>query len=235
MLRKTILTVSPDELSKLHWINVGFGVCPNTLDPKIVKITRNTNQVEVFTLSLRAWRSPLSNTCPRESISFGSQVVVDGFIYWDASDRIEVGGLCRYDILIMSFDLTSEEFTELYHPNSCDHDLLSNLRESLGVVEFIRTTHINYFNIWIMKGCGCTRSFEKLYSISTFDVSIEKTLGFRRSGAPVIEIENDSGESTATLAVYDPKSKDITEVWSSGMLGSFCVHSYMETLLLLDY
>nr|XP_043611728.1 uncharacterized protein LOC122583381 [Erigeron canadensis] len=78
-------------------INVFFGVCPNTLDPKILKIpyrVRNaTTQVKVFTLSLGAWRSPLSNTCPRESISMGSsQAVVDGFIYWNAYDSIEVDG-----------------------------------------------------------------------------------------------------------------------------------------------
>ena len=63
---------------------VGFGVCPRTFDPKLVKITyiepimqdeddeedeNDAMQVEVFTLSSGAWKS-LSTNLPRESIRF---------------------------------------------------------------------------------------------------------------------------------------------------------------------
>nr|XP_043633010.1 putative F-box protein At1g47765 [Erigeron canadensis] len=79
---------------------VGFGVCPVTFDPTIIKI-RCVNykqkmkdmpdisvpwKVRVFTLSTGTW-SILSTDLPREAIRLsGSQVVIDRFIYWLAYD-----------------------------------------------------------------------------------------------------------------------------------------------------
>ncbi|GKB27794.1 hypothetical protein Tco_0867195 [Tanacetum coccineum] len=58
---------------------VGFGVCPRTSDPKLVKITFNymyrkeyatiPNQVEVFSLSSGSWKRP-SGKLPRKSIQY---------------------------------------------------------------------------------------------------------------------------------------------------------------------
>ncbi|XP_071717877.1 putative F-box protein At1g50870 [Rutidosis leptorrhynchoides] len=72
--------------------SVGFGVCPNSLDPKIVRINvqydndhkRNVWRVGVFTLSGRVWRSPLTKL-PSKWVNFGfyaqTPLVIKGFIY----------------------------------------------------------------------------------------------------------------------------------------------------------
>ncbi|KAF5765146.1 putative F-box domain-containing protein [Helianthus annuus] len=127
----------------LYQTVIGFGVCRHTADPKIVKITltkksdRHINspwQVEVFTVSTSTWRSAYSTNLPRNSISiYMNQVVVDGCLYWLAIDG------CSY--LIVSFDLTSEEFREVNLPDSLAQFRgslalsLYKLRESLAVIK----------------------------------------------------------------------------------------------------
>lgn len=109
---------------------ISFGVCHETNDPKIVKITHIKNQkdvesvtcipyqVEVFTLSMGAWRSPCSTSnLLRKSIELDGNQGVEGFCYWLATDRSVVDGELRSYNLIVSFDLTSEEFTEISLPS----------------------------------------------------------------------------------------------------------------------
>nr|XP_043616238.1 putative F-box protein At3g16210 [Erigeron canadensis] len=237
--------------------DVGFRVCPRNLDPKLVKITRVDDvnvgpQVEVFSLSSGGtWRSPLGSNVPDRSIEFGyGQVVVDEFIYWFAFDRINVDDdtfRIRNPNLIMSFDLTSEEFTKVDLPDSLALDnphtgvSLYNLRESLVVLEreSDRFYSRKLYHVWMMIGHGCARSFNKLYSINASpDVAlVHSILGFRNTGAPIVEVDNDKEHyypHERALAVYDPESKSNTNIGIYGLYCSFSVHSYMETLLLLD-
>ncbi|KAI3776463.1 hypothetical protein L1987_46248 [Smallanthus sonchifolius] len=191
---------------------VGFGVCPETMDPKIVKITHIDTwsdmdsitsipwQVEVFTLSAGAWRSPNSSNLPRKSIHFDfGSVVTDGTLYWLATDRVNTPAGFNYYILIISFDMTSEEFREIYLPDSLAHLLEDNLsifklRSSLVVLE-------SY-----MDDAG----FEHLPDLS----------GVR---------------CASSLVVYEPYAKDMIYLEISVFDSSFCVYPYTETLLLLDH
>nr|XP_043631487.1 putative F-box protein At3g52320 [Erigeron canadensis] len=254
-IRKTVDVAIPNVFSK-HYTRtvVGFGVCPCRLEPKLVKITynvdfgrlkyRNTSsQVEVLTLSSGGtWRSPLSSNLPHKSIWFEfSQAVVDGFIYWNAYKRIIVGGAFLTPKLIMSFDLTREELTQVNLPdclalNHGDVLLLCNLRESLATLEF----EFNVYNetvthhVWMMIGHGCTRSFTKLYSINETDASIYTTLVFRKTGAPIVAVKNNKDDhySEFELAIHEPESVTNTKI---GIHGTRFVHSDMETLLLLGH
>ncbi|KAI3776478.1 hypothetical protein L1987_46263 [Smallanthus sonchifolius] len=85
-----------------------------------------------------AWRSPYRTNLPRNTIHFGDfQVVIDGFLYSLATEKITSG---RYDKLIISFDITSEEFSEVNLPDCLAHHpcyqtlSMSKLRESLVVL-----------------------------------------------------------------------------------------------------
>ncbi|MFS8015814.1 putative F-box domain-containing protein [Helianthus anomalus] len=101
----------------IHITVLGFGVCRETNDPKIVKITPTTSlwQVEVFTLSTGAWRIPYSDDFSCKSVKFScDQVVIDGCLYWLARDRLVDD---EYYNLIVLFDLTSEEFREVNLPD----------------------------------------------------------------------------------------------------------------------
>ncbi|KAM0047525.1 putative F-box domain-containing protein [Helianthus debilis subsp. tardiflorus] len=138
-IRKAVDVVVGDGI---HVNVLGFGVCPETIDPKIIKIRINTKdvipwQVEVFTLSMRVWRSAYSSNVPSKCFWFGGeQVVVGGVVYFLVSDRVDGRDGCGN--LIVSFDLTSEEFGEVKLPDSLTYARnlsVLKLRESLVVIE----------------------------------------------------------------------------------------------------
>ncbi|KAJ0428300.1 putative F-box domain-containing protein [Helianthus annuus] len=221
---------------------LGFGVCRETADPKIVKITCKDDRedvesvVEVFTLSSRAWRNPGTNL-PRKSIKlglFGSQVV-DGCLYWLATDRITTDGGFNIFNIIISFDMTSEEFREVNLPDDLSRLRgiklsLSKVRESLVVVEDVGH---GIEAIWMMDD-GVSKSFTKLFTVNvnTPPAQVRRFRGFRKTGEPIIEVvqHNLHGQ----LVVYEPDSEHVDELEIDGKKFSFSVFSYVETLLLLD-
>ncbi|KAJ0913503.1 putative F-box domain-containing protein [Helianthus annuus] len=166
-------------------------------------------------------------------------VVVDGFCYWLATDRSTIDpGFDAYN-LIISFHVTREEFAEvslpesLVYEGSIDYLNISNLRESLVVLD--QNTQENVCYVWSMKD-GAWKSFTKLFTIYSPDATLLSVLEFRKSGEPVIEIVDNDADPRyvpSLLAIYEPKSKHISNLGFNGT-GSFFVHSYKETLLLLD-
>nr|GEX27632.1 hypothetical protein [Tanacetum cinerariifolium] len=70
---------------------VGFGVCPRTSDPKLVKISvvkepSSMWVVEVFTLSRRVWETVYMDAPFKSCDLVWIQVSIDGVIYWRAYD-----------------------------------------------------------------------------------------------------------------------------------------------------
>ncbi|GKD02210.1 putative F-box domain-containing protein [Tanacetum coccineum] len=234
---------------KPNYLTFGFGVCPDTCDPKIVKFTVNQylNKrdpiFEVFTLSTNAWRR-LSKNLPRERIYFtgnhftGNQVAIDRFMYWIAYEKIymDVGNRSWYKRnLIVSFDMTSEEFTEVNLPGSLDVDPASNFNlynigESLVVVHFKKEAGKRVHSVWKMMEHGASKSLTKLYTINTTD-GINHVHGFRKSGEPIAETKNNHQKD---LFAYELDSKHLNYIGIFGNQYLFRVSSYFETLLLLD-
>ncbi|MFS8020038.1 putative F-box domain-containing protein [Helianthus anomalus] len=212
---------------------LGFGVCRETTDPKIVKITPIPSQsamesvtwhAEVFSLSTGTWRSPYSGNLPRSSIEFDSYcdqvVTIDGCIYWLAADRADVDGGFRFDYMIISFDFTREEFKEVSLPDSLAHqrykDILSvlKLKESLVVLERVNDLGYDLFTI----------------NVSTGDAKVK---GFRKSGEPIISFSF-SIYDNRNKVVYEPYSKHNDNVVIDNIFASYYLIPYMETLLLLN-
>ncbi|GJT90897.1 putative F-box domain-containing protein [Tanacetum coccineum] len=186
---KFIAIVVPSRPTTGHYTVVGFGVCPFTLDPKIIMIphcfkkyssTYRIGRVEVFSLSSCAWAPSIN--LPRETVRLeqNSQEVIDGFIYWLASDSFKI----ECDIvskLIISFGLTSEEFSEIHLPESIKLKFLSisKLRETLVVLEYNMVTfsEIKFHAVWMMDN----DSFTRLYTIMEPATSLDRILGFRKT------------------------------------------------------
>ncbi|KAM0003100.1 putative F-box domain-containing protein [Helianthus debilis subsp. tardiflorus] len=244
-IRKAVAVVLPNMPdNKIYRTVLGFGVCCQTNDPKIIKINHIKlwkdagsincipSQVEVFTLSTGAWRSSYSSNLPRKSIIwFRDQVVIDGIHYWLATDRTSEVSL--YD-LIISFDITNEEFKEVILPDGLsrnfDQHVMSNLKNSLVMLEFNRRRTL--YNVWMMED-GVSKSFTKLFTICPPDVEQIYVLEFRKSGEPVIQVRHlgRPPDGLLSLAVYEPDSKHINDL---GIDGFHEVKAYTETLLLLD-
>ncbi|MFS7986654.1 putative F-box domain-containing protein [Helianthus anomalus] len=220
---KAVGVVVPNfKTGRIYNTSLGFGVCRETSDPIIVKVTHIINspdiesitsiprQIEVFTLSERAWMV----------------VDVDGVLYWLASDRTT-----QWYNLIVSFDMTSEEFREVNLPGSLADDnmfiwglSIYKIRESIAVLE----CDINV--VWVTEN-GVSKSFTKLCTIDV-NMPYASLIGFRKSGELIIQIY-EAGPRTNKYVVYEPYSKHIDDVEFGGMSFSLCV-PYMETLLLLD-
>ncbi|KAJ0679619.1 putative F-box domain-containing protein [Helianthus annuus] len=227
-IRKAVDVVLPDMVGDGIYVNVlGFGVCPETIDPKVIKIRIYTEdvipwQVEVFTLSTRVWRSAYSSNVPSKCFC----------------DRVDGRDGCGN--LIVSFDLTSEEFGEVKLPDclTYTHKLsMLKLRESLAVIEASleevdlgRGYDKRVYHIWRMKD-GVPKLFEKLFSIDySPDGSVVYIRGFRKTGEALLGWLAPP-DFNRTLAAYEPYSKAITNL---GINGSYIsVYSFTETLLLL--
>ncbi|KAJ0443376.1 putative F-box domain-containing protein [Helianthus annuus] len=252
-VRKTVEVVVPNvAVGETYETVVGFGVCRVTNDPKIVKITHVVSwediesarcipwEVEVFTLSIGAWRR-LGGNLPRKLVRFQfntafdcCSVVVDGVIYWFATDRNTMnGGSCH---LIISFDITSEQFGEVNLPNRLAHPpperwfILLKLRESLVVVDNEWLDDRRVYDVWMMEG-GVSKSFTKLSTFSCQTDDYVTPMVLRKSGEHIIEIVDDQ---YAHLVAYKPHSKQIDDLGIEGWFGTFFMHPYIETLSLLD-
>nr|GEX05243.1 hypothetical protein [Tanacetum cinerariifolium] len=217
-----------------------FGVCPLTLDPKIIMIPHYNKkdstfrlsrvEVKVFSLSSRARRRPSINL-PRENMTLETpQVVIDEFVYHLAFDYSKKGYVSN---LIISFDLTSEEFREIHLPESIKLGKLSicKLRETLVVLEYnmVVASEMPLCAVWMMDN----DSFTQLYTIKAPAPSFNAILGFRKTSAIIFKrrVYNDN---KSVLATYEPDSKHITEIGVFDSECSFSVHSYKETQLFID-
>ncbi|XP_071717883.1 F-box only protein 8-like [Rutidosis leptorrhynchoides] len=203
-------------------IYVGFGVCPNTLDPKI-KVWR----VEVFTLSGGVWRSSLTKL-PRKwlnidlyyhGIGYKTPLVINGFIYW-----------CAYSNstnTVVFFDLGSEEFAKVQVPSYLYNTFdIFKLRNSLGVVGIDRE---EVHNVCLMD--HVSKSFIKLYTFTLPKMcSWSKVLGFRDNEQLII-VKSDDAHGSEFVA-YDPNLKHFNGLGNDVSCSTFT--SYTESLILLD-
>ncbi|GJZ93661.1 F-box domain containing protein [Tanacetum coccineum] len=232
-IRKCVNIVIPNVLTFPHGHTaIGFGVCPDTCDPKLVKINiNNTWVVEVFTLSTRVWKTVYMGREFKWCHFTPSHVFIDGIIYW-----LTVGfddGL-GYNCII-SFDLKREKFGEvsLLERLASTIDLaVAKVNESLGFLEYYIKGEIWVCGVWTKKD-GVSKPFTNIYTVKVEGKPVFKSvLGFRNNGEVVLEMEDDNDKGYA-VEVYKPSSGDINGVGINGKYGEFDAVSYMETLLLL--
>ncbi|XP_071717867.1 F-box protein At3g07870-like [Rutidosis leptorrhynchoides] len=227
---------------------VGFGVCPKSLDPKIVRIkifkvpydynlgdTHMVWRVKVFTLNGGVWRRPLTKLPSKwfnVYVLCQTPVVVNGLIYWPA--------YCTRDNMIVSFDLETEEFTKIHVPSKVARRgfEIFKLRESIGTV---RSGSKGRYVVWLMD--YVSKSFIKLYTFSTLQVGHWnwKVVGFRDNDQLIIEKNGEyllkNGvdryvNEQPELVAYEPNAKQFNHL--GFYFGCYSFTSYTESLLLLD-
>lgn len=237
-IRKSFGIAAPRTSDRFHY---GFGVCPVTTDPTVVKILCADNMpwhVEVFTLSSGVWNVIPTGNLPRHSIKLltpSTQVVIDRLIYWAACDEtIADNGVVTKNYMVVSFDLITKEFKVLNLPGSLTNKLLfdisvSRLMGSLVVYGDTIAEGAIHCGVWVMENDS---SFRKLFSIGA---SVNKILWFMENGEPIFEIYEANGQLFTTLNVYDPCSKQLKNLGISGFEDTFFMGSYKESLLLLDH
>nr|GFB70644.1 hypothetical protein [Tanacetum cinerariifolium] len=179
---------------------------------------------------------------PCKSLVFThDQVAIGRFIYWHAYERRHVDAGLEWYNLIMSFDMTTDEFIEIYLPDNLALDPISNfniynLRESLVVIQSKREADKLVYHVWKKIEHGVKKAFIELLTINSPNASIEYAHGFRTSGEPIVEVRIDLAEDA--LFVYEPNSKKLTYTGITAEQDGgvyLKVIPYTETLLLLDH
>ncbi|GJR34275.1 F-box domain containing protein [Tanacetum coccineum] len=221
---------------------VGFGVCPNNSDPKLVNINtfgfRMVDwEVEVFKLSTCVWKTVSSIPLAFRScdLTWEGQVCVGGFVYWLAYDNVKLGDGVRSN-LIISFDLKSDEFGEVCLPDRLVHtyDLrVTKVKDSLGLLEDYDDGEIPFCGVWILND-GVTKSFAKMFSVKLQSEWIGPIaiLDFTKDGKAIrLKYVDDDYMLSCVLSAYEENGKG---VGIPVRVTLFAAKSYMETILLLD-
>ncbi|XP_076923219.1 F-box protein CPR1-like [Bidens hawaiensis] len=208
---------------------LGFGVCPKTNEPKLVKMTWRKEDIitydytaEVFTLSSGAWRTVSINLSLEKEAFVGNPIVIEGIIHWVTHNPTRSR--------IISFDLTREEFGEVEVPDTLADPRrvsISKINESLAMLNyqyiFDSVSMTPVCDVWMVLKNG---SFTKLFTVE------DRILGFRNNGQPVMH-HISVGSQHYELRVYEPSSEHNN---SLGMYGlDFDLTPYTESLLLLNH
>nr|GEW65314.1 hypothetical protein [Tanacetum cinerariifolium] len=148
-IRKSVAIRIPNVIDSLYgYTCIGFGVCPHTNDPKLVKInvTKTLSicwEVHVFTLSSRVWKAVYTGAPFKSCHSFWDHVFIDGLIYWRSSGRF-----------LISFDLKRDKFGEVCLPGKFafrSSVRVAKVNESLGLLEFYEEGGMSVCGVWMRK------------------------------------------------------------------------------------
>ena len=168
-------------------------------------------------------------------------MVIEGFIYFLCTDYYTFDDVKHeWSKLIMSFDMTSDVFTEVSLPDCLAKEFstdffISKRGESLVVVKRSCDIWNFVYGVWMMED-GVQKSFTKLFTIDTPGASISSVLGFRESGEAILETRNVTADGEFALCVYEPNSKDTNYIGISRRgHSSSAASSYIESMLLLDH
>nr|GFB90853.1 hypothetical protein [Tanacetum cinerariifolium] len=200
--------------------NIGFGVCPNTSDPKLVRI--NTIgfpfvfawELEVFTLSARVWKTvsniPLAfRTC---HLTY-EHVFVEGFIYWHAYYNIKFPP----PSLIISFDLESHEFGEVSLPARVHYTVLELRKNGEVIIE--NTDVTNSFVIEVYEpssgrssGVGINGSFYSFLVNSYMEMLLLLDESFYHSLTTMTTYRDQRVDTHSTIQVFHMQSLGYAEI-----------------------
>ncbi|KAF5754475.1 putative F-box domain-containing protein [Helianthus annuus] len=246
-IRKSVRVLVPDYQQNCVWPRftvLGFGVCPVTHDPKVVKIVfvnafsvpdqitvEDPPLVEVFSVNSGGWGKPFGQNrnrpCNKINITW-SQVCFNGAIHWVAYDRrIEASGRC----IIVSFDLVHEVFDEMPLPDALASQDIGNLAMSsrkgqLTMLEYDMEKGKEACGVWVMKEYGVPGSWEEMYVIRLPGM-LRRVVGFRTNGDMVLALKNHE-------LVYVECTGNVKSLGIYANIRSFFVGSYMESLILIN-
>ncbi|XP_050209264.1 F-box/kelch-repeat protein At3g23880-like [Mercurialis annua] len=248
-IRKYVIVPVPCISSdQIFMFVLGFGFDPKSNEYKLVRIVyrmsnngRNVDirpRVEVYELSKNAWRSSNSLTAPKYVISeLSLQVFLNGAVHWIGYNPRQAGSDFR-DPGVVLFDLSKEMFEEMMLPDSLrglsvlDLSILA-YGKLLSLVEYTRNSPSQWMrygscSIWVMKEYGNVESWSKQFTID-LQAGVGKLLGIKNDEVMLMV------ESDGELVSYDSKNQSINHIGTKGIVKSFRLEAYVETLELLEF
>ncbi|KAE7995678.1 hypothetical protein FH972_000449 [Carpinus fangiana] len=214
---------------------MGFGFDAKTNDYKIINFVsmyeRNFDdyfmkdvkeiiyQKEVYSLSTDSWRKVDGPQC---FIFENTMTCTTGMGSWLAYVN-------EPDLFVLSFDMSDEVFLKTPLPDNVFGHRLFVLNESIAMVALMpldeKWKEIQY-DIWLLLKVGVKDSWKKLFTIGPSFTKIHLPLGFWKNGTMFLN-KFDDGQ----LFLYDPSTKQMTDLQIHGRYNSMQLVTYMETLV----
>ncbi|XP_059438985.1 F-box/kelch-repeat protein At3g23880-like [Corylus avellana] len=230
----------PQFVSAFHKLGVdgiGFGFDAKTNDYKIINLLTiyeshsrgKMAQSEVYSLNADSWRKV---DTPPFSISPVYSSVRGMNTYTNGMASLEAYGDNRGNLL--SFDMSNEVFLKTPKPDDVFLDEFSDwtdifvLNESIALIVLVWDKGMSEicYDIWLLLEVGVKDSWTKLFSIGPFtDFKQPRPLGFWKNDA--VLFENLDGQ----MVLYDPSTKEMTNLPIHGETYSLQLVTYMETLV----
>ncbi|WCJ17829.1 F-box family protein [Euphorbia peplus] len=249
-IRKFITLPPPTlTLEQIYMFVLGFGYDFDVKvnDYKVVRVVYHMNkrinrvklvpEVEVYQLWLNSWRRvTLKSHHPHYIISeLSLQVYLNGAVHWIGYNPCEVNEF--RDLSMVLFDMSREVFNEMRLPESiCGLSVLDlsvfSSRNLLSLMQYNRDSRSQWVqygscSIWMMKEYGDVGSWSKFFAIDMRG-GVGRALGIGNDGEALVVMR--SGD----LGSYDVESGKVSEVGIKGIMNSFHMEDYVETLSLLD-
>ncbi|GKC40698.1 hypothetical protein Tco_1053082 [Tanacetum coccineum] len=188
-VRKSVAIVMPS--SKVGYNVVSFGVCPDTSDPKLVKINVDRISsmwvVEVFTLSTRVWKTVFTGA-PFKSCYLSSvdQVFVNGVIYFHAYDDINLDWGDRSKSYMETLLLAMSQILSFI--NNDDGAILQGVEIKLQVVHWLVSLMYLYRDLVDMNDCCSRTSWQSSrFYTSVLDFDLQRSSLVLLPGVKVVE------------------------------------------------
>ncbi|KDP45927.1 hypothetical protein JCGZ_15487 [Jatropha curcas] len=187
-----------------------------------------------------AWRSIRVKAAPKYVISeLSLQIFLKDFVHWIGYNPNEADSNFR-DLSIVLFDMSNEVFEELKLPDSVsglsvlDLSIFASSNELLSLVQYDRHRHSQWIqygscSIWVMKEYGKVESWTKQITID-LQGGVGKALGLIGNDVEMLLVACSNGE----LGSYDIQNQKISYLEIKGIVNSFYLDTYIETLILLD-
>ncbi|GJW95882.1 F-box domain containing protein [Tanacetum coccineum] len=225
----------------------GFGICPVTLEPTILKInyplyTDGPWYVSVSTLSSRTWYSLDYDCLPRESIriKLASQAVIDGKIFWIGSERFyNDDGISNKIYLIVSFDLVTHQFHVQDMPEQVRVGefsppyYISQLGDSVIISGSFDFGNFRFIYAWALEvEGGFLSSCSLLFTIPHPGGHYLKLLGFSKDNQPIVEATVVQ-QWYRSLQVFHPTIQYFQNIGVEANRDSFFIGPFKESLILL--
>ncbi|KAL4607814.1 hypothetical protein ACB092_09G201900 [Castanea dentata] len=219
---------------------IGFGFDPKTKDYKVVRVVtllesinleKSRPQVEVYTLSTGQWRILRTGLAPIAYFRRDPQTFINGALYWVAS-RFSDNKTHNF---VLVFDLGDEVFHEILLPEFPGHTglMLGSISVYRNSIALFQEDN-GFLHIWVMKEYGVVYSWTKVLRLPLFYLdffgatdSIQKALGFLRSGEVILKLDR------GRLISLDLKTKETKDLRIIGYKKTI-VDYYVESLVLLD-
>ncbi|KAE7995728.1 hypothetical protein FH972_000498 [Carpinus fangiana] len=224
-----------------HIQSMGFGFDAKTNDYKIINfvsmyepiwdyfsedINEKICQKEVYSLSTDSWKKVDGPQC------FIFEEVPMTYITGMGSWLAYVDYVSQRDLFVLSFDISDEVFLKTPLPDNVIGQDLLVLNESNAVVA-PRTVDEEWpevcYDIWLLLKVGVKDSWTRLFTIEQSFAKIHRPLGFWKNDTMLF-----SNVDEGQLVLYDPSTKQMTNLQSHGDCESMQLVTYMETLVSVE-